>query len=89
MIVGHFDRRTMARMEAALEKVCERCPGGRRHNLRKRVAQSIIQCAETGNISLDALTEAGERELAKLRQGGRRPVKSKGADNRPDCQSAA
>jgi hypothetical protein len=51
MIVERFDRRAMAAMEEALEKACERWPNGGTHRLRKRVAQSIIRCAETGNIS--------------------------------------
>ena len=89
MIVERFDRRAMAAMEEALEKACERWPNGGTHRLRKRVAQSIIRCAEIGNISLDALTEAGERALALLPQGGRRSVKLKGAEIQPDWQSAA
>jgi hypothetical protein len=77
MIVVRFDRRTMAAMEVALEKTCECWPNGGQHNLRKRVAQSIIQCAKTGNTSLDALTEAGQRALVP--QGGRRSAKLRGA----------
>jgi len=89
MIVERFDRRAMAAMEEALEKACERWPNGGTHRLRKRVAQSIIRCAETGNISLDALTEAGERALAQLPQSSKRVAKLKGADIRPNWQSAA
>ena len=77
MIVERFDRRAMAAMEEALEKACERWPNGGTHRLRKRVAQSIIRCAETGNISLDTLTEAGERALALLPQGGRSQLNSR------------
>lgn len=89
MIVGHFDRRTMASMEMALDKVCECCAGGGKHNLRKRIAQSIIQCAKTGNNDLAALTEAGERALAQLRQSSKRSAGLKPADGRSDWQSAA
>ena len=89
MIVERFDRRTMAAMEVALEKACACWPNGGQHNLRKRVAQSIIQCAKTGNTSLDALTEAGERALVQLPQSGRRSAKLKGADIRPNWQNAA
>jgi hypothetical protein len=77
MIVERFDRRTMVAMEVALEKACECWPNGGQHNLRKRVAQSIVQCAKTGNTSLDALTEAGQRALVP--QGGRRSTKLRGA----------
>ncbi len=89
MIVERFDRRTMAAMELALDKACQCCPGGGKHNLRKRVAQSIIQCAKHGNDSVDALAEAGERALARLQQNSERSVKRKSADLRPDWQSAA
>ena len=66
MLVERFDRRTMAAMEIALEKACACWPNGGQHNLRKRVAQSIIQCAKTGSTSLDALIEAGERAIVQL-----------------------
>jgi hypothetical protein len=89
MIVEQFDRRTMAAMELALERACARWPYGGKHNIRKRVAQSIIRCAQTRNTSLDALTEAGECAVARLSQSMRRSVKLKGADIRPNCQSAA
>ena len=79
----------MAAMEVALEKACACWPNGGQHNLRKRVAQSIIQCAKTGNAGLDALTEAGERALVQLPQSGRRSAKLKGADIRPNWWNAA
>jgi hypothetical protein len=83
MIVGHYDRRTMAVMEAALDRVCERWPNGGTHELRKRVARSIIRCAQTRNTGLDALIEAGERALA------RPPSAQKGAHISFNQQSAA
>ena len=89
MIVERFDRRTMAAMEIALEKACACWPNGGQHNLRKRVAQSIIQCAKTGSTSLDALIEAGERAIVQLRQSSRGSAKLKGADIRPNWQNAA
>ena len=87
MIVERFDRRTMAAMEIALEKACACWPNGGQHNLRKRVAQSIIQCAKTGSTSLDAL--AGERAIVQLPQRSRGSAKLKGADIRPNWQNAA
>jgi hypothetical protein len=77
MIVEQLDRRTMAAMELALERACGRWPYGGKHNIRKRVAQSIIRCARTGNTSLDALTEAAECAAAQLSQSGRRSVQVK------------
>ena len=89
MIVECFDRRTMAAMEVALEKACACWPNGGQHNLRKRVARSIIQCAKTGSIGLDALIEAGERAIVQLRQSTRGSARLKGADIRPNWQNAA
>ena len=82
MIGERFDHRTMAAMEIALEKACECWPHGGPHNLRKRIAQSIIQCAKAGNTSLDALTKAGRRALVQLPQSGRRSARLRGSDAR-------
>ena len=76
MIVEQFDRQTMAKMEAALGRVCERFPQGGRHNDRMRAAQGIVGCAKIGNTGLEALIEAGERALERpplmSRRGARR-----------------
>ena len=77
-----YDRRTMASMEVALERACERWPYGGTHNLRKRVAEAIIRCAKAGNTGLDALTAAAEH-AAQQSQSGRASTKPKGADFRP------
>ena len=66
MIIEQFDRRTMAKMEVALERACARFPHGGKHNIRKRVAQSIVRCAKAENADLDALTEAGKHALVQL-----------------------
>jgi hypothetical protein len=87
MIVERFDRRMMSAMEVALEKACECWPNGGKHNLRKRVARSIIRCASTGDTRLDALTEAGECAVAKLQQSRKRSAK--GADIQPIRHHAA
>ena len=89
MIVEQFDRRTMAMMEVALDRACARFQQGGRHNIRKRVAQSIVWCAKTGNIDLDALTEAAERAVARLPRHGMRRAKRQGMSVPPNWQSAA
>jgi hypothetical protein len=63
MIVERFDRETMAKMEVALDTVCQRFPYGGKHDVRKHAAQSILRCAKSGNTGLDALVDAGERAL--------------------------
>jgi hypothetical protein len=88
MIVEQFDRRTLAAMEVALDKVCGCWPQGGTHSLRKRVAQGIIRCAKSGNTGLDALTEAGQRAAEPRR--GRTPSRlDRPEDTRPDFQNAA
>jgi len=61
MIEDRFDARTLANMNVALERVCQRTPDGEDHRVRKLVAQRIIQCAKIGKKTLGALTKAGER----------------------------
>ncbi len=87
MIVEQFDRRTMAKMELALDRACARFPHGGKHSIRKRVAQNIVRCAKAGNTGLVALTEAGERALAQLHDARR--GKREGPSVRPNWQSAA
>jgi hypothetical protein len=65
MIQGDFDRRTLVKMEMALDRVCANTPCGEQHAVRRRVAQGIVRCAKNGKTSLGALTEAGERALAR------------------------
>ena len=64
MIASDFDSRTLANMDFALERVCEKSPLGEQHDVRKHVAEAIIRCARSGDTTLGALTEAGERALS-------------------------
>lgn len=66
MIEGSFDARTLACMNAALDRVCEHTPLGEQHEVRERVAQGIIRCAKSGRTTLEALIEAGERAVARI-----------------------
>jgi hypothetical protein len=66
MIEGKFDARTLANMNAALDRVCERVPHGEDHVIRKRVAKQIIRCASSGRTTLSDLTAAGQRALIKV-----------------------
>lgn len=60
MIADTFDRRTMARMEIALERACLLLPtGSEKHSARRIIADKIIECAKRGDTSLIELTEAG------------------------------
>jgi hypothetical protein len=66
MIEGDFNSRTLANMEVALDRVCGNTPLGEQYDVRKRVAEGILQCARHGRTTLAALTEAGERALARI-----------------------
>jgi hypothetical protein len=76
MITEKFNSRTLANMEVALERASRLLPGGaERHEPRRYIASRILQRAETGDKTLDGLTEAGNdaaREL-RARKPGRAP----------------
>jgi hypothetical protein len=63
MIESDFDRSTLAMMDAALDRVCEKIPRGEEHAVRKRIAKQIIKCAKSGKTTLSELTAAGQRAL--------------------------
>jgi hypothetical protein len=66
MIAGKFDSKTMATMNAALDRICEQTQHGERHSVRRRIARQIIRCAESGRTTLTELIAAGERALGNL-----------------------
>jgi predicted MarR family transcription regulator len=66
MIEGTFDAPTLARMNLALESVCQTVVGGEAHSVRKRVARRIIKCARSGKTSVEELTSAGQRAVMRF-----------------------
>ena len=66
MIEGTFDSRTLARMNLALDQVCQTVAGGEAHSVRKRVARRIIKCARSGKTSVEELTNAGQRAVIRF-----------------------
>lgn len=66
LIQGAFDSRTLANMNAALERVCEKAAHGEDHSVRKHVAKQIVKCARRGKITLSELTAAGQRGLIAI-----------------------
>jgi len=59
MITDKFDERTIANMEVALDRACERFPKQlATHQARKRIAVSILKRATQGERTLKALTDA-------------------------------
>jgi len=65
-IEGAFNSRTLANMNVALDRVCEKAANGEEHSVRKRVARHIIRCARSGKTTLSELTAAGQRGLIKM-----------------------
>jgi hypothetical protein len=76
MITDIFDRRTIAKMEVALERACLLLPtGSERHNAPRIVAGKIIEFANRGETSLSRLTEAAyaaARQLSSSAQSARK-----------------
>jgi hypothetical protein len=66
LIEGAFDSRSLANMNIALDRVCEKVFNGRKHSVRRRVAKQIIKCARSGKTTLGDLTAAGRRALIEL-----------------------
>ena len=59
MISDDFDERTIANMEVALDRACERFPKQlATHEARKRIAARILQRAAQGERTLKGLTDA-------------------------------
>jgi hypothetical protein len=59
MITDDFDERTIANMEVALDRACERFPKQlASHEARKRIAARILERARRGERTLKGLTDA-------------------------------
>ena len=71
MITDTFDRRTIAKMEVALERACLLLPtGSEKHNARRIIASKIIECANRGDATLSRLTEVGYAAAMQLTASG-------------------
>ena len=67
MITDSFDDRTMANMEVALDRACQRLADDNcQHEARRYIASKILQCAESGDRTLHGLTRAGYRAAADI-----------------------
>jgi len=83
LIGGTFNSRTLANMNAALDRVCEKAAHGEKHSVRKRVARQIIKCARSGKTTLGELMAAGQRGLITL-HAEREGAKSVACSLQPD-----
>jgi hypothetical protein len=67
MILETYDRRTMTKMEIALEGACDRLStGSQKHRSRRYIAKRIIRCASGGDRDLASLTAAAVAAAKKL-----------------------
>jgi len=82
MITDAFDRRTIAKMEVALERAHLLLPAGsEKHRARRIIASKIIECANRGDATLSRLTEAGYAAAMQLSASGS-PVRDGESANR-------
>jgi hypothetical protein len=79
MIEETFDSRTIARMNLALDCVCQTVVGGEAHSVRKRVARRIIKCARSGKTTVEELMTAGERAVIRFARSRRPSLSDAGA----------
>ena len=66
--MSKLDDRTIANMEYALEKACQKFPHGGDHATRKYVAQKLRLSAKKGNTTLgglNAVAHAAVQDLTK------------------------
>jgi hypothetical protein len=61
-----IDERTAANMDVVLEEVCNDLPHGGDHESRKHIAQSLMQSAKKGNVTLEGLRTVANRALSEL-----------------------
>ena len=67
MITAEFDDRTMANMEVALERSCHRAGLTiEQHDVRKYIAEKILQCVKDGDRTLRGMTRAGHRAASEI-----------------------
>ncbi len=60
-----IDDRTMANLDVALEEACRSLPHGGNHDIRREIAQKLLDSAVQGNRTLTGLTEIARAALAK------------------------
>jgi hypothetical protein len=58
-------KKEMAKLDFALEEACRSVPHGGDHQLRKQIAQAILDSALKGNTTLKGLIEVAQKALAE------------------------
>jgi hypothetical protein len=62
----NLSERTVANMEVALEKACQKFPNGGDHESRKYIAHRLRLSAKKGNTTLGRLSLAAHQALREL-----------------------
>ena len=63
-MLTEFDQNTIANTTAALDYVCKKIPADRDSTeLRKRIADELVQCAQSGKRTVIDLQDAGLKIL--------------------------
>ncbi len=70
--MGKLDDRTIANMEAALDKACRAFPHGGDHETRRYIAQKLKLSARVGNTTVGGLSAVAHTALADFSR--QRPV---------------
>lgn len=60
-----LDDRTKANLDMVLEEVCRALPHGGDHELRKQIAEKLLDSAIEGNRTLAGLTDVAQAALAE------------------------
>jgi hypothetical protein len=61
-----LDERTMANLDVVLEEICRSLPHGGDHELRKAIAQKLLDSALQGNRTFGGLTDVARAALAEM-----------------------
>ncbi|WLA74220.1 hypothetical protein QIH77_03005 [Bradyrhizobium diazoefficiens] len=60
-----LDDRTKANLDVVLEEACRALPHGGDHELRRRIAEKLLESALAGTTTLGALTDVAKKALAE------------------------
>lgn len=64
--MSELDDRTKANLDVVLEEVCRSLPHGGDHELRKTIAEKLLESALNGKTTIGGLTEVARAALAEM-----------------------
>lgn len=65
-IVREFDEETQANMDTVLADICSELPHGGNHEIRKFIAEQLIEAAREGKTGFEELSWVGRRAFVHL-----------------------